>query len=120
MLAKIQTLFVQNKIDQFCSSNWASPSYKCFKGGEYRTSENIALVGVQTLFLREHNRVASQLAKLNPKWNDETLYQEARRIVIAEIQHITFNEYVPMISGNNTLNPLNTLSYYTGYNPNVK
>ena len=91
-----------------------------FKGGEYRTSENLALVGVQTLFLREHNRIAAQLAQLNPSWNDETIYQETRRIVIAIFQHITFREFVPIIVGDNRLSPSSSATdYYNGYNPNV-
>jgi len=32
--------------------------------GEYRTSENLGLVGMQTLFNREHNRIATALAKI--------------------------------------------------------
>jgi hypothetical protein len=70
------------------SCNSTSSLYNCFMGGEYRTSENLGLVGMQTLFNREHNRIATTLAKINPLWNDETLYQESSRIVIAELQHI--------------------------------
>ena len=69
------------------------------------------------MFLREHNRVAALLARRYPTWNDETLFQETRRIIVAELQHITYNEYVPMFVGNNTLNP--SSSYYNGYDSNV-
>lgn len=47
--------------------------------------------------LREHNRIAINLAQLNRHWNDETLFLESKRIVAAEIQHITYNEFLPII-----------------------
>lgn len=82
-------------------------------------SENLALVGMHTLFNREHNRIAVKLATLNPSYSDETLYQETRRIVVALYQHIVFNEFIPLIYGNTTLSPLSTSTYYTGYDSTV-
>lgn len=48
--------------------------------------ENIALTSIHTLFLREHNRLARELKRLNPQWDSETLYQEARKIMGAYTQ----------------------------------
>ena len=102
-----------------CSTS-TNPLYKCFQAGEFRTSENLGLVGMQTLFNREHNRVAAELLKVNPNWSDETLYQEARRIVIAELQHVTYNEFVPVFRNDSSLSPLKTnTAYYTGYNASL-
>lgn len=52
-----------------------------------------------TLLLREHNRIADTLCSMNPLWTDEKIYQEARKIVVAEIQHITYQEWLPLNFG---------------------
>ena len=51
--------------------------------------ENIALTSIHTLFVREHNRLARQLRRINPQWDSETLYQEARKIqgAYAQVTH---------------------------------
>ena len=54
---------------------------------------------MHTLWLREHNRVAEYLYRGVPNQTDEFYYQHARRIVIAEMQHIIYNEYLPVIIG---------------------
>ncbi|EPB79754.1 animal hem peroxidase [Ancylostoma ceylanicum] len=41
--------------------------------------------------------------KLNPTWDDEQLFQEARRIVIAQIQFVTLSEYLPLLLGEETM-----------------
>ncbi|XP_064483549.1 uncharacterized protein LOC135396484 [Ornithodoros turicata] len=74
-------------------------SFPCFSSGDPRVNSNLGLAIMHTVWLREHNRVAKQLAQLNPDWDDETLFQESRRIVGAEMQHITFKEFLPTLLG---------------------
>ncbi|QDU50715.1 peroxidase family protein [Gimesia panareensis] len=70
-----------------------------FLAGDIRANENVALTSMQTLWVREHNRIASELAAANPDLTDEELYQQARQIVIGELQAITFNEFLPALFG---------------------
>ena len=68
--------------------------------GDHRCNEQLELAVMHTIWMREHNRVAGLLKEINPLWTDEQLYQEARRVVAAMIQHITYSEYLPIILGN--------------------
>ena len=68
--------------------------------GDSRVVEQPLLTVMHTIWLREHNRVANLLfAKFGTKKTDEFYYQEARSIVIAELQHITYSEYLPALLG---------------------
>ena len=71
----------------------------CFLAGEFRVNEQVVLTVMHTIWFREHNRIARELAVLNPSWDDERLYQETRRIVGAIIQKITYEDYLPLIFG---------------------
>lgn len=67
--------------------------------GDQRLTEHPQLTVMHTIWMREHNRIARFLSSLNPTWSQETVFQESRRIVIAEIQHITYNEFLPALIG---------------------
>lgn len=56
---------------------------------------------MHTIWVREHNRVANELFKLyGASQSDEFYFQQARKIVISEMQHIIYNEYLPALIGN--------------------
>jgi hypothetical protein len=81
---------------------------KRFIAGDVRANENLNLTSTQTLFAREHNRI---VAGLPNTLTAEEKFQVARRVVIAEQQYITYNEFLPSMSVK--------LPAYTGYKPSV-
>ncbi|XP_065216413.1 peroxidase-like isoform X2 [Planococcus citri] len=105
--------------------NVPNDSEVCYVAGDGRVNQNTEIAVSQVMFMRLHNLLATELSRLNPNWSDEILFQEARRIVIAVLQHVTYNEYLPVLLGpsyvrNNNLVPLRTGSgYANGYNPNM-
>lgn len=84
-----------------------------FLGGEVRANEQVGLTVMHTLWVREHNRLAAILEEQLSGASGEEIFQAARRLVIAEIQAITYNEYLPALIGDNAL------SRYQGYDNTV-
>ncbi len=76
--------------------------------GDVRVNENIGLTAVQTLFLREHNRIVDELPD---DLDEETKFQIARRVVSALQQWITYDEFLPAMGVE--------LDPYDGYDPEV-
>jgi hypothetical protein len=76
--------------------------------GDVRANENIALLAVQTLFAREHDRI---VAALPSSLSEEEKFQVARRVVGAEIQFVTYTEFLPGLGV--------VLDPYQGYDPAV-
>ena len=76
--------------------------------GDVRANENIALTALQTLFAREHNRI---VASLPLSLSAEERFQIARRVVGAEIQYVTYTQFLPALGVK--------LEPYHGYDPTV-
>ncbi len=95
------------------ANNGPAPTSTLYVTGDTRGNENVELTALQALFLDNHNKIATELHKQNPSWTDEQLFQEARKLNIAEYQSVIYNEWIPAVLGQNAL------SSYKGYNSNV-
>ncbi|XP_067616335.1 peroxidase isoform X4 [Eurosta solidaginis] len=93
----------------------APPGEVCYQAGDIRVNQNPGLAILHTILLREHNRIADSLVKFNPHYNDRTLFQEARKINIAQYQHISYYEWLPMFLGSENMQK-NRLIYKTDNN----
>ncbi|XP_025421585.1 peroxidase isoform X2 [Sipha flava] len=95
----------------------------CFLSGDARANENMHLTTLHLIMIRQHNMIADKLSSLNPHWEDEQVFQETRHIVTAQIQHITYNEFLPILLGDNLMDHLNLYpqktGYWNGYNSSV-
>jgi len=84
-----------------------------------RSSEQPALAAIHTVWLREHNKLVTELHARNPHWDDELLYRHARRILSSVTQHITYAELLPRILGWDAIHKykleLVSEGYYGGY-----
>ncbi|XP_077452844.1 eosinophil peroxidase [Stigmatopora argus] len=89
----------------------------CFQAGDSRANENLGMVVLHTLFLREHNRLVAELHHLNPHWSPDTLYHEARKIIGAIHQIVTWEHYLPRILGEEATSK--QMPPYEAYNPNT-
>jgi len=88
-------------LDEF--PNAGGPGNNLFLAGDVRANEQVALTAMHTLFVREHNRHAEKIAEINPDFTGDQIYEKAREIVAAEIQFITYNEFLPALLGNNAI-----------------
>ena len=68
------------------------------QAGDVRALEMPGLATLHTLWLREHNRLARQIQEQGQA-DDETIFQTARRILIAEMQNVVYSEYLPVVLG---------------------
>lgn len=88
----------------------------CYLGGDTRLNQSPHLTIIHVLYIREHNRIADALAKINPRWKDEKIFQEARRINIAQYQYVTYYEWLPIFLGKDRMKDLGLIYHSSGRN----
>ena len=106
-----------------------------FIAGDIRANEQIGLTATHTLFMREHNRLADEIKSrldsgIDPLLSSmrdsailaignginnqgDFIYEAARKVVGAQIQKITYDEFIPVLLGDNAL------PTYSGYDESV-
>lgn len=95
------------------NENFSLDPEDLFIAGDIRCNEQSGLLAMHTLFLREHNRLAREISATNRELDDEMVFQKARRKIIAYLQAITYQEFLPAVLGDGALPP------YSGYQPTV-
>jgi hypothetical protein len=102
----------------------------CFASGNGPFNQNIGYVSLVTLWHLQHNRIAIKLSSIYRDWDDEKIFQEARRILIAQMQHVTYSQYLPLILGEEIMTKYglevskdnqgqSNNAFFTQYNPDL-
>ena len=117
----LNSLGLENAAPPTTGTGVAISPQDLFAAGDVRANEQPGLTSLHTLFVREHNFQADRIVQrlglddtdLADADIDESLFQLARAIVGAEIQSITYNEFLPSLLGPNQL------SSYAGYQDDI-
>ena len=93
--------------------NAPSDAPRFFLAGDIRANEQVGLTAMHTVFVREHNFWADSIRRAEPRLSGDEVFEYARAMVAAEIQAITYREFLPLLLGRRALPP------YRGYDPAV-
>jgi peroxidase len=99
LVTDINNLLPRNTAGLPNENNGAVPSNQLFLAGDIRSNENSLLTSLHTIFAREHNRIVDRISAQPNFYTDEEKYQLARKIVGAEMQAITYREFLPALLG---------------------
>jgi hypothetical protein len=96
-----------------------TPANQLFLCGDVRANENVGLTSMHTVFVREHNRLVDVISAQQPGLSDEQKYQLARKIVGAQMQIITYKEFLPALLGTANSPPASAYSYSPGVDATI-
>ena len=99
--------------DRLANDDGGSARRGLFFAGDVRANEHVGLTALHTLFVREHNRLAAAIASENRELTGHEIFELARKIVGAQMQAITYHEFLPLLLGTEALEP------YDGYDSEV-
>lgn len=86
-------------VDKILAPNFQDRKAKLYATGLERGNNTIGYVAITTIFMREHNRLATELEKNNPTWSDERIFQTARNINIVILLKLIVEDYINHIVG---------------------
>lgn len=80
-------------------SNWPiEKRATLFAFGGDRANSTAQTAMVNTLFIREHNRICGEIEQAYPDWDDERIFQISRNICIASLIRVVVQEYINHIA----------------------
>jgi len=79
-------------LGNFCVPQIERPWLTCLRNGDgNRGNSHPVTIALMIVFVRRHNQHCRGLAKVNPNWDDETLFQEARQVFEMTKLKLIFN-----------------------------
>ncbi|CAH1635595.1 unnamed protein product [Spodoptera littoralis] len=99
MVSNMVTNLIPNATEQVCLQNNDTETL-CYKFGFPEVGNyDLRTTALTIFFMREHNRLARALHKINPCWKDDRLFKVARQINIATASNIFMYELLPALLG---------------------
>ena len=91
-------LYTQNNFDRVFAGASDAHKMNAFAVGLEHGNSTMGNTLMNTLFLREHNRIAGVLADAHSNWDDERVFQTARNVNIVLLLKIVVGDYIVHIA----------------------
>ena len=86
-----------------------------FKFGYALANESPWSITISIIFMRLHNQLARKVQRSNPRFNDEQVFQKAKKLTTAVYQKVVIYEFLPSFF-NISLSPFTQKSLYENEN----